>query len=57
MEYENISQLISYDSEAKHYFDSLSAQMQQQILDRGSGVNTIDKLKDFHALVENNGLS
>ncbi|MCI8403840.1 MAG: hypothetical protein HFE49_02955 [Clostridia bacterium] len=57
MEYENISQLISYDSEAMHYFNSLPAQLQQQILDRGSGVNTIDKLKSFQALVEQNKLS
>lgn len=56
MEYENISQLISRDSEAMHYFNSLSAKLQQQILDRGSGVNTLDKLKSFQELVENNGL-
>lgn len=57
MEYENISQLISYNEEAKRYFDSLDAEMQQKIIDRGSGVNTLDKLKTFQYLVETNSLS
>lgn len=56
MEYENISRLISYDAEAKRYFDSLSAELQQKIIDRGSGVNTLDKLKNFKSLVETNRL-
>lgn len=56
MEYENISQLISYDSEATHYFGSLSAELQQKILDRGSGINTLEKLKSFASVVEHNGL-
>ena len=55
MDYENISQLISSNVEATQYFNSLSAEMQQKILDRGTGVNTLDKLKEFN-LVENNGL-
>ena len=53
---ENISQLISSNVEATQYFNSLSAEMQQKILDRGTGVNTLDKLKEFKNLVENNGL-
>ena len=56
MDYENISQLISSNVEATQYFNSLSADMQQKILDRGTGVNTLDKLKEFKNLVENNGL-
>lgn len=56
MEYENISQLISYNDEARHYFNTLSAPMQQKILDRGTGVNTLDKLKNFQNIVEHNGL-
>lgn len=56
MDYENISQLISSNVEATQYFNSLSAEMQQKILDRGTGVNTLDKLKEFKNLVENNGL-
>ena len=56
MDYENISQLISSNVEATQYFISLSAEMQQKILDRGTGVNTLDKLKEFKNLVENNGL-
>lgn len=56
MDYENISQLISSSVEATQYFNSLSAEMQQKILDRGTGVNTLDKLKEFKNLVENNGL-
>lgn len=56
MEYENISRLISYDAEAKRYFDSLPAELQQKIIDRGSGVNTLDKLKNFKTLVETNRL-
>ena len=47
MDYENISQLISSNVEATQYFNSLSAEMQQKILDRGTGVNTLDKLKEF----------
>lgn len=56
MDYENISQLISSNVEATQYFNSLSAEMQQKILDRGTGVNTLDKLKEFKNLVENNRL-
>ena len=56
MDYENISQLISSNVEATQYFNSLSAEMQQKILDRGTGVNTLDKLKEFKNLLENNGL-
>lgn len=56
MDYENISQLISSNVEATQYFNSLSAEMQQKILDRGTGVNTLDKLKEFKNLVEHNGL-
>ena len=56
MDYENISQLISSNVEATQFFNSLSAEMQQKILDRGTGVNTLDKLKEFKNLVENNGL-
>lgn len=56
MDYENISQLISSNVEATQYFNSLSAEIQQKILDRGTGVNTLDKLKEFKNLVENNGL-
>ena len=52
MDCENISQLISSNVEATQYFNSLSAEM----LDRGTGVNTLDKLKEFKNLVENNGL-
>ena len=44
MDCENISQLISSNVEATQYFNSLSAEMQQKILDRGTGVNTLDKL-------------
>ncbi len=47
MDCENISQLISSNVEATQYFNSLSAEMQQKILDRGTGVNTLDKLKEF----------
>lgn len=53
---ENISQLISSNVEATQYFNSLSAEMQQKILDCGTGVNTLDKLKEFKNLVEHNGL-
>ena len=56
MDYENISQLISDDKEAMHYFNSLSAEMQQKILDRGTGVNSLEQLKNFQQLVENGGL-
>ena len=56
MDCENISQLISSNVEATQYFNSLSAEMQQKILDRGTGVNTLDKLKEFKNLVENNRL-
>lgn len=56
-EYENISQLISRDNEARRYFSALPAEEQQQILDRGSGVNTLDKLKSFTSMVESGGLS
>ena len=56
MDYENISQLISYDKDAMHYFNSLSAEMQQKILDRGTGVTSLDELKSFQSLVENGGL-
>lgn len=56
MDYENISQLISSDPEAMRYFNSLPAYEQQQILDRGTGVNTLDKLKGFAAMVESGGL-
>ena len=55
MDCENISQLISSNVEATQYFNSLSAEIQQKILDRGTGVNTLDKLKEFKNLVENNG--
>ena len=56
MDYENISQFISYDKDAMHYFNSLSAEMQQKILDRGTGVTSLDELKSFQSLVENGGL-
>ena len=56
MDYENISQLISSNVEATQYFNSLSAEKKKKILDRGTGVNTLDKLKEFKNLVENNGL-
>lgn len=57
MEYENLSKLISYDVEARKYFNSLSAKEQQIILDRGPGVNTLQKLKEFAYMTENNMLS
>ena len=56
MDCENISQLISSNVEATKYFTSFSAKKKKKILDRGTGVNTLDKLKEFKNLVENNGL-
>ena len=56
MDCQKINELILSNVEATQYFNSLSAEMQQKILDRGTGVNTLDKLKEFKNLVENNGL-
>ncbi len=56
MEYENISQLISEDKTAMRYFNNLSAEMQQQILDRGTNVKSFEELKSFQQLVNMGGL-
>lgn len=56
MDYENISQLISDDKDAMHYFNSLPVEIQQKILDRGTGVSSLEQLKSFQQLVENGGL-
>lgn len=55
--YENITQFLSDNTSAMSYFNSLSAEMQQKILDRGTGVTTFSQLMDFQKKVENNEIN
>lgn len=47
MRYNGIKDLISNDKSAKHYFDSLSHEMQEAMLAHGGGINTLEELKHF----------
>ncbi len=53
-EYDSLSRLISNDREAMQYFNSLPVREQQIILDRGTGCNTLEKLKAFASMAEEN---
>jgi hypothetical protein len=47
MEFNSTLELINSDPKSKAYFDSLPADVQQQLLDRYTGARSLDELRVF----------
>lgn len=55
MSYSGVVDLINSNTEAKNYFDSLSAEVQNALKAHGDGINNIDELKHFAEVFKKQG--
>lgn len=55
MRYADITELVSLNQDARAYFESLSNDTQKALLAHGSGINTLEELKNFSLVVKRQG--
>ena len=52
MEFNSTNELLKSNAEAMQFFNSLNADTQQQLLDRYTGVKSVNELKTFADVIQ-----